>query len=116
MSTIDKTSAHQLALSTGSWVGDTLGAALNGWQKYTDISLHNKLVNAQIDQATSRGVAPSFTATHRTDYAGAGAYFPLPAGASAVTQTNVASGWSATDIELAVAAVALIGLFVLLVR
>lgn len=87
MTTIDTTSAKQLALSTGSFIGDTLGAALKGWQDYSQIGLQNKLANAQIDQAFSRGTPPKMGGANPTPYAGQGAYYALPTG-SVQSRTN----------------------------
>ena len=78
MSTIDKTSASQLALSTGLVLGDVLGGALKAYQSFSDVGLHTKLVNAQIDQAVERGTPPTHGAALATQYAGQGAYYGLP--------------------------------------
>ncbi len=118
MATITKKTADQLALSTGSFLGDTLGAALDGWQKYNDISLHKKLVDAQIEQATQRGAVPTFGRANRTGYAGAGAYFALPTSGvnAAHTAATDVSGFSTRDVEIGLFAVAMIGLLFVMVR
>lgn len=88
----DVTSAKQLALGAGTFIGDTLGAALKGWQTYSTISLQNKLANAQIDQAFARNTAPKMGVANRTPYAGQGAYYALPPG----TIERPASSWATT--------------------
>ena len=86
----DVTSAKQLALGAGTFLGDTLGAALKGWQTYSQIGLQNKLANAQIDQAIARATPPKMGTATPTPYAGQGAYYALPAG----TIQNPSSSWA----------------------
>lgn len=90
LTTVDPTSVKQLALGAGSFLGDTLGAALKGWQTYSQIGLQNKLANAQIDQELARSTPPKMGGANATPYAGQGAYYALPAGSA----QNRANSWA----------------------